>query len=158
MNLHEIEVVRAQTLKRLLHLLNSSLTTSVPNLVARKSCWRKLIPAARSPTTLSELPYMGDESTTLPPSFTSSLNTWRSCPRSDSDPPTSHVCQVPSPTAGNVSRELGMGRRTGVADAAIALGSDAKSRPAPAQRRSSSRRESCRGTTDVILELKGCIA
>ena len=47
----------------------------VQTFVARKSCLWSASSAARSPVTLSELPYIGDESMTLPPARANSRKT-----------------------------------------------------------------------------------
>ena len=80
----------------------------VHTLVARKSVdWTPSL-AARSPTTSSERPYIGEESTTEPPSSTKA-------PRTPSSPAralgaTSNVCHVPRPMAGSASPVDGIGR------------------------------------------------
>src|SRR5882724_4691982 len=82
----------------------------VHTLVARKR--RSATPTwgARSPTTVSAVPYIGDESITRPPSSTKRRRTSASGARSAAAVPTSNVCQVPSPTVGTFSPLEGMAR------------------------------------------------
>src|SRR3990172_3184364 len=82
----------------------------VQTLVARKRFLCAFNSPARSPTTVSDRPYIGEESTTLPPSLMNSPSTWRKGPRSAAIGPTSKVCQVPSPITGSYSpvREIGL--------------------------------------------------
>ena len=66
----------------------------------------------KSPTTLSELPYIGEVSTTLPPSLFISLRTCIKGSLSCLLFSTSNVCQVPNPTTGIFSFEEGINRFT----------------------------------------------
>src|ERR671925_458985 len=81
----------------------------VQTLVARNSCLCTLNSAARSPATVSDLPYIGDESMTLPPERTNSRNTSLIGSRADFPGPTSKVCHVPRPTTGKDSAVFGIG-------------------------------------------------
>src|SRR5690606_27844124 len=67
-------------------------------------------PLTRSPTTCSERPYIGEESTTEPPASTSRPSTSPSSARSAAFGPTSKVCHVPTPTTGSRSPLDGIGR------------------------------------------------
>src|SRR5713226_8376435 len=82
----------------------------VQTLVARKSLSVTPRSAARSPTTDSAAPYIGEESITRPPSSTSRSSVCLRGSRSPADAPTSNARHVPSPTAGSVSPLDGMGR------------------------------------------------
>src|SRR2546422_731287 len=94
----------------------------VQTLVARNSLSVIARSAARSPTTDSAAPYIGEESTTRPPSSARSFRTSRSGARSVGDAPTSKVRHVPSPTAGIVSPLDGMGRARGAGEALAGAG------------------------------------
>src|SRR5262245_53174387 len=85
----------------------------VQTFVARKSL--SVIPssAARSPTTDSAAPYIGDESTTRPPNSTRLFSTSLSGARSAGESPTSKTRHVPSPTIGIASLLDRMGRLIG---------------------------------------------
>src|SRR5262249_58205029 len=82
----------------------------VHTFVARNSL--SVMPSwpARSPTTDSAAPYIGDESTTRPPVSTSPFSTSLSGARSDSDLPTSNTRHVPNPTTGIDSPIEGIGQ------------------------------------------------
>ena len=82
----------------------------VQTLVARKSESRRCSSLVRSPMTLSARPYIGEVSTTLPPSWTKRFSTSLSGSRSLGESPTSKVREVPRPTAGIFSPEEGMER------------------------------------------------
>jgi hypothetical protein len=58
----------------------------------------------------SERPYIGDESTSRPPSSTKAPRTSSRGARAVGLEPTSKVCQVPSPTTGTVSPVEGIRR------------------------------------------------
>jgi sigma-B regulation protein RsbQ len=81
---------------------------------------RTPVSTARSPRTFSDRPYIGDESTSRPPSFTNSLSTARIGARATSDGPTSKVCQVPRPMRGSCSLVLPPAPRALAARSAIA--------------------------------------
>src|SRR6267142_3569459 len=87
----------------------------------------ELIPAwvESSPTTFSELPYMGELSITFPPLSRRFFKTASKGSRSEDESPTSNVRQVPTPIAGKISPVEGIVRlnrgsvmevRTGRAD------------------------------------------
>jgi hypothetical protein len=82
-----------------------------------------------SPTTDSELPYIGDESITFPPRFTNSRNTSSSGARSEAERPTSNVCQVPRPMTGRSSPEEGMRRVSMGVRANVSPAADAAAAP-----------------------------
>ena len=63
---------------------------------------------------LSAAPYIGEESTSRPPSSTKRRSTSRKGSRCPGRGPTSNVRHVPSPTAGTVSPVDGMARVTSV--------------------------------------------
>src|SRR5687768_8867539 len=63
-----------------------------------------------SPRTCSARPYMGEESTTRPPSLAKSASTSSSGCRSAAPGPTSNTCHVPRPTTGSFSPDDGMAR------------------------------------------------
>jgi hypothetical protein len=65
-----------------------------------KSLSRMPSSAMRAPATASEVPYMGDESTTFPFNRRTTSRNWA---RAAASAPTSKVCQVPTPIAGNAS-------------------------------------------------------
>src|SRR6267142_3799320 len=72
----------------------------------------ELIPAwvESSPTTFSELPYMGELSITLPPFSRRFFKTESNGSRSEGESPTSNVRQVPTPIAGRRSPVEGIVR------------------------------------------------
>src|SRR6185295_4732088 len=72
----------------------------VQTFVAMNSFSRSPSFTASSPATASERPYIGDESSTRPPSATKSESTSSSRFRSLSAEPTSNVCHVPMPMTG----------------------------------------------------------
>src|ERR671918_106030 len=111
----------------------------VQTLVARNSRLCTPNSAARSPTTLSDLPYIGDESTTLPPKRTNSRKTSLSGSREDFPEPTSKVCQVPRPMADNDSSVFGIGLRR--IESAIAISPASAKVPAPSAILTNSRRD-----------------
>src|SRR5437867_5460741 len=111
----------------------------VQTLVARNRCSRTPSSATRSPTTLSDLPYMGDESMTLPPKRTNSRNTSLSGSREDCPAPTSKVCQVPRPTASKDSPVFGIGLR--MLESAMANSPVSAKVPAPSATLTNSRRD-----------------
>ena len=82
----------------------------VHTFVARKSESWSLNLVAISPTTFSASPYMGDESTSVPPSLTKLRNTSSSGARSAAAEPALKTRAVPSPIAGSFSPEEGMAR------------------------------------------------
>jgi hypothetical protein len=69
----------------------------VQTLVARKALSRVPAAASRSPTTPSDLPYIGELSITEPPASNSTFSTSARGCRSAGAGPTSKVCQVPQP-------------------------------------------------------------
>ena len=69
----------------------------VHTLVAMKSLSRTPSSAMRSPATDSELPYIGEESTTPWPAAAKMRTTSRSRSRSAESLPASNVCHVPRP-------------------------------------------------------------
>src|SRR5256885_371453 len=81
----------------------------VQTLVARKSLSVIARSVARSPTTDSAAPYIGEESTTRPPRPTNCRRTSLSGARSAAEAPTSKVRHVPTPTVGIRSPLDGMG-------------------------------------------------
>src|SRR3989442_1010221 len=85
----------------------------VQTLVARNNVSVIARSVARSPTTDSAAPYIGEESTTRPPSSAKRWRTSLSGARSVAEAPTSKVRHVPSPTAGIFSRLDGMGPSRG---------------------------------------------
>src|SRR5215831_5593383 len=121
----------------------------VHTFVARNSLSVIASSRARSPTTDSAAPYIGDESTTRPPSSTRLLSTSRSGARSASPPPTSNTRHVPNPTAGIVSPLAGMGRLSIWGAAPAPPGSAA----AAAIRRSTRRRVICAAGLSLALPL-----
>src|SRR5262249_43820855 len=82
----------------------------VHTLVARNSRSPSPRRDVISPTTSSERPYMGEESTSLPPSWTKQDRTSSRGRRFASVGWTSKVCQVPRPMTGSFSPEDGIGR------------------------------------------------
>src|SRR4030095_5867494 len=66
----------------------------------------------RSPTTDSELPYIGDESTTEASILVNVLITSNNAALFCFELPASKVLQVPRPTTGIISPETGIGRRS----------------------------------------------
>src|SRR5215831_1318714 len=82
----------------------------VQTLVATKSFGPMPSSAASAPHTDSAEPYIGELSTTRPPRSTRALSASRACAVSAALPETSKACQVPSPTAGIVSPDLGIDR------------------------------------------------
>jgi len=87
--------------------------------VARKRESRSLSFVRRSPMTCSARPYIGDESTTRPPSFTNVRRT--SAKGADCAGSTSNVCHVPSPITGSFSPEEGIGRMIGLSEGCCAF-------------------------------------
>src|SRR5688572_4653828 len=116
----------------------------VQTLVAIKSLPSSFNSVARSPTTLSDRPYMGEESITVPPNRTNSRKTSRKGARSDCADPTSKVCQVPRPMTGSDSpvREIGL-VNIGLDEVAAPMAAPPAliKIPAPTASRSNSRRE-----------------
>src|SRR5688572_19895418 len=116
----------------------------VQTFVATKSLPSSFSSVARSPTTFSDRPYMGEESITVPPNRTNSRNTSRKGARSDCADPTSKVCQVPSPMTGSDSpvREIGL-VNIGLDEVAAPMAAPPAliKIPAPTASRSNSRRE-----------------
>ena len=82
----------------------------VQTLVATKSLPARPSSAESSPTTCSAAPYIGEASTTVPPSSTSVRKVSRAAARSRPLRGTSNASQVPSPTAGMRSPVRGIGR------------------------------------------------
>src|ERR1051326_2183246 len=90
-----------------------AMPTSLPlvhTFVARKTRGRNPNSGTRSPTTVSALPYIGDESIMRPPASTNSRNTSLSGARAAALSPKSKACQVPSPMTGIASPVDGIGR------------------------------------------------
>ena len=111
----------------------------VQTLVARKSLSVIARSVARSPTTDSAAPYIGEESTTRPPRPTNCRRTSLSGARSAAEAPTSKVRHVPTPTVEIRSPLDGMG------DCRIEDAAPARAGPAAAAAtisRSTARRES----------------
>src|SRR5882762_5833009 len=78
----------------------------VQTLLARNARFFSPRSSNTSPTVVSERPYIGEESITLPPASNSVRTTWTSAARSE----VSKVRQVPIPITGSCSPVLGMGR------------------------------------------------
>src|SRR5581483_10846092 len=111
----------------------------VQTLVAKKRFFCTPSSAARSPATVSDRPYIGEESRTVPPARTNSWSTARSGSRAALVAPTSKVCQVPRPMAGSSSPVFGTAFR--MIESAIAGAPLKTSAPAPATARRKPRRE-----------------
>src|SRR5688572_14606953 len=75
----------------------------VQTLVAMKSFSRRPRSATRSPATDSALPYIGEESISLPPALENAATTSRNGARAAASLPASNTCQVPRPMAGRSS-------------------------------------------------------
>src|SRR5262249_428113 len=126
----------------------------VQTFVARNNCFCTPSSTARSPTTLSELPYIGEESMTLPCKRTKSPNTALSGSRPDCPLPTSKVYHVPTAVTGNYSPVLrGFGRCMVVP--AMAIPPVNAIAPALSASRSTSRRETSRGCESWARTLFG---
>src|SRR6266478_9432362 len=78
----------------------------VQTLLARNARFFSPRSSSTSPTVVSERPYIGEESITLPPASNSVRTTWTSAARSE----VSKVRQVPIPITGSSSPLRGMGR------------------------------------------------
>jgi hypothetical protein len=76
--------------------------------------------AAKSPITDSDRPYIGEESTTVPPESENARSTSESGARSASDEPISNVCHEPMPIIGMDSPEDGIFFATGGFDLSMA--------------------------------------
>src|SRR5690349_21244674 len=125
----------------------------VQTLVAMKSLSRKPSSAMRSPATDSAAPYMGEESTTLPPAFENAASTSRNGARSAAPAPTLNTCQVPRPTAGSSSPEEGI-LRVMMVCAWLRPDPIGKPRQTPPVR--ASRRRRARSMAPAILVESGC--
>jgi len=66
--------------------------------------------SSNSPATCSELPYIGELSTTLPPAANSAASTSARCGSCAGSLPTSKPRQVPRPMTGSGAPVEGMGR------------------------------------------------
>src|SRR5437899_5148256 len=122
--------VRSRANERSIELIPLSLPC-VHTFVARKSLSRIPSAAVRSPITSSARPYIGDVSTTRPPSFTNRASSSSNCFRLSGVRSTSNVRHVPKPITGSFSPEEGIARISIVDDSFAVHTRDApKSNPA----------------------------
>ncbi len=115
----------------------------IQTLVATNSASRSLSSLARSPATVSDCPYIGDESIIRPPRVENDLRTSRSGARSGSPAPTSKVCQVPMPMTGRDSPVAGIRLVSIIGFSSACAHAGAAIAAAPAMRRNARRSIGC---------------
>ena len=110
MDLHQGYRVGPQFSERILHLFDTGVLAPCPDFGRDKQLVADTEFRRDVPTTVSELPYIGDESMTFPPRATNVFSTSSSGARAAGLASTSKVCQVPRPITGIASPDDGIRR------------------------------------------------